>query len=509
MPLFRRLTRSEVLAEPPAARRAPTEEVVRLQRENAALRAEVATLRAEVEALRSENAALRAVLAPLQTQVAELTARLGQHSSNSSKPPSSDPPHRPARSQRTPSGRAPGGQAGHPGHGRGLQPPEQVDRWIELRPVACAHCGALLLGEQAQPVRRQVTDLPVVRPELVEYRCHTLTCLACGRQTAGAWPAELPAGAFGPRVAATVGYLTGRLGVSQREAAEALEALYHTSVSVGSIAALEQTVSRALAEPVAEAQSSVQQQAVVNADETSWRQGRQRGWLWIAVTTWVTVFLRLSTRGSQGAKQLLGESYAGVVGSDRWVGYSWLAVTQRQVCWAHLRRDFQGLVDYGGAATPVGRLALILTARLFHRWHQVRDDPVAWSTFAAEMQPVQDEFRALLEAGTQNPVDKAAGLCRSLLKLWPALWTFTTVPGVEPTNNAAERYLRRAVLWRRRSFGTQSAAGSQFVERVLSAVTTLRQQERDVLDYLTAACTATLTGQKPPSLLPAHLLAQR
>jgi transposase len=319
----------------------------------------------------------------------------------------------------------------------------------------------------------------------------------------------LPAGAFGPRVAATVGYLTGRLGVSQREAAEALEALYHTSVSVGSIAALEQTVSRALAEPVAEAHSSVQQQAVVNADETSWRQGRQRGWLWIAVTTWVTVFLRLSTRGSQGAKQLLGESYAGVVGSDRWVGYSWLAVTQRQVCWAHLRRDFQGLVDYGGAATPVGRLALILTARLFHRWHQVRDDPVAWSTFAAEMQPVQDEFRALLEAGTQNPVDKAAGLCRSLLKLWPALWTFTTVPGVEPTNNAAERYLRRAVLWRRRSFGTQSAAGSQFVERVLSAVTTLRQQERDVLDYLTAACTATLTGQKPPSLLPAHLLAQR
>jgi hypothetical protein len=166
-----------------------------------------------------------------------------------------------------------------------------------------------------------------------------------------------------------------------------------------------------------------------------------------------------------------------------------------------VRRDFQALVNYGGAATMVGRVALVLTARLFHLWHQARDDPHAWGSLVEEVRPLQAEFRALLEVGTQNPVDKTAGLCRSLLKLWPALWTFTTVPGVEPTNNNAERPLRRAVLWRRRSFGTQSAAGSQFVERVLTAVTTLRQQQRDVLDYLTAACAATIAGQQPPSLL--------
>jgi len=498
MPLFRRLTRSEVLAE------TRTEELVRLWSDNAALGAEVATLQAEVAALRDENATLRAALVSLQAQVTELTARLGQNSANSSKPPASDPPHRPPRPARTPSGRAPGGQVGHPGHGRALRPPEQVDRLVEVRPAACGHCGALLLGEDAQPTRHQVTDLPVVRPEVVEYRCHTLSCLACGHPTTGAWPADMPAGAFGPRVPATVGYLTGRLGLSQREAAEALETLYHTPVSVGSIAALEQTVSAALAEPVAEAQRYVQEQAVVNADETSWRQGRQRGWLWIAATVWVTVFLRLATRGSKGAKQLLGEHYAGIVGSDRWAGYSWLALAHRQICWAHLRRDFQALVDYGGSATPVGRVALVLTARLFHAWHQVRDDPVAWAGFAAQVHPLQEEFRALFEAGAQNPSPKAAGVCRALLKLWPALWTFVTVPGVEPTNNNAERPLRRAVLWRRRSFGTQSAAGSQFVARVLTAVTTLRQQERDVLAYLTAACAATIAGQQPPSLLPTH-----
>ena len=192
------------------------------------------------------------------------------------------------------------------------------------------------------------------------------------------------------------------------------------------------------------------------------------------------------------------------MGSDRWAGYTWLALAQRQVCWAHLRRDFQALVDYGGSATPVGQVALVLTARLFHAWHQVRDDPVAWADFAAQARPLQEEFRALFEVGAQSPNAKAAGLCRALLKLWPALWTFGTVAGVEPTNNHAERPLRRAVLWRRRSFGTQSAAGSQFVERVLTAVTTLRQQERDVLDYLTTACATAMAGQKAPSLLPAQ-----
>jgi len=306
MPLFRRLSRAEVSAEAPATSNAHLAELARLQTENAALRAEGAMLRAENATLRAENAGLHAALATLQAQVAELTARLGQNSANSSKPPSSDPPHRRPRPPHVPSGRTPGGQVGHPGHGRALRPPAQVDRLVQVRPVACAHCGVLLLGEDAQPVRHQVTALPEVRPEVVEYRCHTLTCLACGQRTAGTWPTAMPTGAFGPRVPATVGYLTGRLGLSHREAAEALETLYHTPVSLGSIPALEQAVSMALADPVAEAQRYVQQQPVVDADETSWREGRQRGWLWIAVTTWVTVFLRLATRGAGGAKQLLG-----------------------------------------------------------------------------------------------------------------------------------------------------------------------------------------------------------
>ncbi len=216
----------------------------------------------------------------------------------------------------------------------------------------------------------------------------------------------------------------------------------------------------------------------------------------------VTVFSIAKSRGGGVLKGLLGEEFAGIVTSDRWTAYLWLGVLRRQVCWAHLKRDFQGLVDRGGAAKAVGEPALALVARLFAAWHAARDEPAAWASLLASMQPIQDEFRTLLETGQRSPSANAAGLCRALLVLWPALWTFVTVPGVEPTNNAAERAIRPAVLWRKQSLGTQTEAGNRFVARMLTVATTCKQQQRGLLDYLTAACTAAHRGQPIPSLLP-------
>ena len=122
--------------------------------------------------------------------------------------------------------------------------------------------------------------------------------------------------------------------------------------------------------------------------------------------------------------------------------------------------------------------------------------------FQVAMQPLIAHVQTLLQEGVANADANAQGTCRNLLKREAALWTFVWEPGVEPTNNSAERPLRRAVLWRRRSFGTQSEAGSQFVERILTAITTLRQQRRDVLDYLTTACSAAICKTPAPSLLP-------
>lgn len=453
------------------------------------------------------QALLFCLLATVQQQaerIAELEERLRKSSRNSSKPPSSDPPNVSARPQRTPSGRKAGGQAGHPGHGRALKPVAEVNRMVECKPTCCEECGALLLGVDPAPVRHQVSELPRIEPEVIEYRQHSLPCLVCGHANTAAWPADMPSGSFGPRLQATVGYLTGRLGVSQRDVAEVMDSLFHADVSLGSVPALEQAVNAALAAPSAEAQAYVQQQPVINADETGWHEGRQRRWLWIAATPLVCVFLLLATRGAAGAKQLLDAAYAGVVGSDRWSAYNWLDRLRRQLCWAHLRRDFEALVERGGASARLGEALLAQVRRLFELWHRVRGGTLSRPEFQVAVPPIQHQIQALLQEGTTLSPPKTCHLCQNLLKLEPALWTFVTVEGVEPTNNSAERPLRRAVLWRRRSFGTQSSSGSQFVERVLTAVTTLRLQHRDVLDYLTAACAAKVRGTAAPSLLPAQ-----
>jgi transposase len=468
---------------------------VRYVAEVAALLEENTQLKARVVALGEENAQIHA-------RVTALEERVGKSSRNSSLPPSTDGPRVPARGKRKRSARKSGGQPGHEGHGRALLALAQVDAVVEVRPLVCGACGVLLLGEDAAPGRHQVTDLPPVRPQVTEYRRHTLTCQACGEATTAPWPAAMPRGDFGPRVAGTVAVLRGRLGLSQRETQEALGLLCGLTVGLGSIGTLQEAVSAALAAPVAAAQAYVQEQPVANADETRWREQAKRCWLWVATTALVTVFLVRHSRSSAMAKELLGSDFAGIVGSDRYSGYAYLAVSQRAVCWAHLTRDFQSLVDRGGESAELGIQLLAVKDRVFALWHQVRDGTLARADFEREVAPLQTALHDLLAAGTVLATKKTSSLCKNLLKLEPALWTFVWVPGVEPTNNSAERALRRPVLWRRRSFGTQSPAGSLFVERVLTAVTTLRQQGRDVLEYLTLACAAAPLGAAPPSLLP-------
>jgi len=446
--------------------------------------------------------AVRVVVMELLQRVAQLDARLNQTSRNSSKPPSSDPPSARPRSTKEPTGRKSGGQPGHEGHGRKLKPESEVDQIIDVRPEHCGQCGTLLLGEDAEPERHQVTELPRITPVVTEYRRHCLWCVACGARTQAAWPATMPAGSFGPCVQATVGYLTGRIGASQREVQDLLATLWQTEVSVGGIGALEQAVSAALAAPVTEAQTYVQRQSVRNADETSWREKTQRRWLWISVTPLVTIFRLLKTRGAAGAKELLGEVVWGIIGTDHYAGYHWIDPRQRQLCWAHLKREFVAWSERTGETARIGLALLAVEKQLFSLWYRVRDGTLAGADFQVAMLPLMARVSTLLQEGAAGADAKAQGTCRNLLKREAALWTFVWETGVEPTNNCAERPLRRAVLWRRRSFGTQSEAGSQFVERILTALTTLRQQRRDVLDYLTAACAAAICKDPAPSLLP-------
>jgi transposase len=465
-----------------------------------------------IERLAAENAHLRAQVAHLEQQVQALAARLGQTSANSSRPPSADPPQAPPRPPRPPTGRRRGAQPGHPAHQRTLLPPEQVDAAHDHYPAVCQHCQVPLAPDPAQavgePVRHQVVDVPPVRAEVADHYLYRLRCPHCQGETRASLPPDVPPGAFGPRLQAVIALLAGRYRLSRREVAALCADLLGVDLAVGSVDELCQATAVALAAPVAEVQTAVQQAGVVNADETSWRLAGQRCWLWVVVTATATLFTVAASRGSGVIKGLLGEAFAGVVGSDRWSAYTWVDPHRRQVCWAHLKRDFQALVDWSPAARPVGEAALALLDQLFAAWHQARDDPAGRARLAETVAPIQAAFRTVLEEGTTNPSPKAAGLCHSLLHLWPALWTFVTVPGVEPTNNAAERAIRPAVLWRRGSFGCQSEAGALFVARMLSVAATCQQQGRPLLAYLTAVCTAAQHGQPLPSLLPDRPVSQ-
>ena len=456
---------------------------------------------AELEQLLS---AALARIEQLEARIAELEARLRSTSRNCSKPPSSDPPGAlPRKSE--PTGRKPGGQPGHKGRKRELLPPDKVDEVVSVSaPERCPGCtGPLLKLEGAPPARvHQVVELPRVVPEVKQYELHAGFCAGCNAWRCAPLPAGVPQSTFGPRLTGFIALATGRLRLSKRLVRELLEDVLGVELGLGSVSNLEQTVSSALAAPVAEARAYVQMQPAVHQDETGWWQKHARAWLWVASTAAVAVFLVVKSRGKAVAQAMLGEGFRGTLISDRWCAYNWVHALGRQVCWAHLVREFEGFIERGGQAKRLGELLLAEVFVMFEWWHLARDGLLKRATFQSKMRPLMREVERLLAEAVDVCPRKMAGTARQILKLKDALWTFVYTEGVEPTNNLAERDLRHAVIWRKTCFGTQSEDGSRFVERILTTVMSLRKQERNVLDYLTEALEAQLHGTPAPSLLP-------
>jgi transposase len=440
-------------------------------------------------------------IAALEAQVRELSARLHQTSQNSSKPPSSDGPHVKRKPPKPPSGRKPGGQPGHPVHKRALVPIEQVNEVIICKPAQCRRCGRAVSGNDPVPWRHQVIDLPVPVPVITEYQLHRLLCARCGITTSGELPRGVTSTCYGPRLASVVALCSGAYRLSKRMVANLCREVLGVELAVGEICRIEQQVTQAVAPAVAEAQLYVQTCAT-NVDETPWQEHRQRRWLWTVVTAQVSVFAIATSRGAAVLGALLGELYAGIITSDRAKAYDTRPVRRRQICWAHLARDFQAMIDRGGPGQAVGEALLEHAQVLFAWWHWVRDGTWARSTFQQYVATLRASFRGELEKGRACACPKTAATCRELLAKEPALWTFVRVEGIEPTNNLAERQLRHAVQWRKTSYGTQSAQGSRFVAHILTVLVSCRQQRRNVLAYLTACCQAFYTGSTIPSLIP-------
>lgn len=446
------------------------------------------------------------MVAKLLARVQALEAQLAQNSSNSSRPPSTDPPGAaPPAKPAAKSLRRPGGQPGHEKHHRTLLAADRVKQTTALFPTACRRCAKHLSGRDPVPYVHQVVEIPRMLAQAHNYLLHSLLCETCKVYTRAQLPSGVPTGSFGPRLQAMVAVCSGQYHMSKRMIEEMMCDFFDARLCLGSVANLEQDTSEALAAPVSEAAQYIKEQPIKHADETGWTEGKQRAWLWVAVASNVAVFLIRRSRGAVVAKELLGNAFTGILHSDRWNGYNWIPTSMRQLCWAHLVRQFKGFEDHGADGQRIGLALQVCSASMFGHWKRVRDGTLQRSSFQQYMRPIRSEVIALLREGSLCGVQKIAGRCREILKLEDALFTFVRAAGVEPTNNIAERAVRPAVLWRKGSFGTDSENGSRFVGRILTAVASLRMQRRNVLDYITEACEARLRDQPAPSLLPRAL----
>jgi transposase len=441
-----------------------------------------------------------------------------QDSRTSSKPPSADPPK--SRAQRRAEARArakelmrregergkPGGQSGHHGAGRDLRPEDQVDEIVDHYPHACGGCGRQFDEEQRRPAgrfgRHQVCELPPISVIVVEHRTHQLRCRNCRARTSAQLPAQIGASAFGPRLQAAAVTLTARHRVSRRGIVELARDLFGVSLSTGTVDAICQRASAALAGPHLQLQDFVLDQAAVHVDETGWRTRGEGCALWTA-TTPAAVFLQIAEHcNREQFDALVGKSYSGIVISDRWNGYSHLDPNRRQVCWSHLQRDFRRHADGLGEQKPFGERGLELTGRVFAAWRSYQHDHHDRQRLQAGIAPIQTELRTLLENASPKRQRNRwhRRFAHNLLKVWPALWTFAIIEGIEPTNNPAERALRGPVIHRKISLGTQSNTGERFTERALSAAGTCRLQGRSLFTYLSDVLTAHTRGDPFPTL---------
>jgi transposase len=437
----------------------------------------------------------------LEKRVAELEAKLGQDSTNSHRPPSSDPPFDKPKKDKKRRRRKRGAQPGRDGKHRQLFAPERVDQTVDVFPTCCPECAGELAECDGEPWRHQVVELPDIRAHVTEYRMHQLCCTGCQKVVRAGLPDGVSRSAFGPRLQAATSLFTGSYQLSKRNAQKAIRELFDVQMSLGSVSNLEARQSQALRPTVELARRHVVDASSLNIDETGWKQAADQHWLWVVVGDHLVVYHIDKHRSREVLDELVPADFDGTITSDRYSVYNGREPAKRQICWAHLMRDLNALRERDG---PEARWAghLLCIAELIFMWrHKIKRGD-------CEASKLRQRIDSTFRPATKLLLERASGeqdapeIFERLLEREAALWTFACVEGVEPTNNEAERALRSAVIWRKTSFGTQSGRGSRFVERMMTCCGSLRRQGREVFDFLVQAAEHALGLAAQPRLLP-------
>lgn len=436
-----------------------------------------------------------AVIALLIERVKLLEERVNLDSNNSSKPPSSNGPGTLNRAQRRVSQRKRGAQPGHKGHSRTMLDETEVDRLADCKPEAVCECGGQV-ELTGSPQRHQVFEVPPLRAQVDEYRLYSGRCAGCGKPHAGVLPAGVPKGQLGPRALSLVGVLGTRYHLTQRKIRNLLDQLMGLSFSVGATSQAHGKVACALKAPVAQAAASLCSAEALWMDETHYPREGIANWVWAAVQPLLAVFAIYPSRARYVILNFIGEKCSATVTTDRYAGYAFIDTERRQICWAHLLRDLNRIGQRPGQAGRIGRRLLGLGLVMFRR----RDK----GELAGEkLDGLRLRMHVALQRGAQQQQSsRTANTCANILKLWPALWTFTTNSTLVPTNNAAEQALRSIVLKRKISGPTRSLRGDQFLARGFSVHETCLRQGRDLWEFMHSAVHAFIANTAPPSLMP-------
>jgi len=485
-----------------------------LHRENERLLRENEELRRKVAEREKEVVEREKQIADAEKQIADLERQLAlrkQNSTNSSKPPSSDGlagEPRP-RGRKRKSRRKPGAQPGHAGHHRQLVPTAEVSAIEELLPSHCRHCDARLpqnpnnLTVQGQPRRHQVTEIPPIQPHITEYQIPNVVCSHCRKTTHAPLPDEI-AGHFGPQLAALIAYLTVNCRMPRRVVEALLAQVLGIQISLGSTQKCWEEASQAVAAPCQQLERQLRDEPVLNADETGWRTNGDKRFLWVFVAARYVVYTVAATRGSEVLIRLLGAVFQGILCSDRFSAYLKYHKGKAQFCWAHLKRNLLGMVEFtkSSAVERFCRDALAQHARLFRLWHKFRGGQIDRSQLIVRSIPIQKRIVELAERHLDSQHREVCNLATALFQYNDRLFAFLEEEGVEPTNNSAERALRTGVQWRKICFGNRSAAGELATARLLTVAETCDLRRLNTLAYLTAAIAAHRRRQPVTSLLP-------